>query len=52
MWAYILQFGVVTALLGKAEFEEVILFLSVGFFVAANACNISYIEKQTSFSPL
>lgn len=49
MWAYILQFGVVTALLGKAEFEEVILFLSVGFFVAANACNISYIEKQTSF---
>lgn len=51
MWAYILQFGVVTALLGKAELEEVILFLSVGFFVAANACNI-YIEKQTSFSSL
>lgn len=48
MWAYILQFGVVTALLGKAELEEVILFLSVGFFVAANACNI-YIKSKPHF---
>lgn len=36
MWAYILQFDVVIALLGKAEFEIVILFLSVGFSAAAN----------------
>lgn len=52
MWAYILQFGTVTTLLGKEEFEIVILFLSVVFFVAANACYVSCIEKQTPFPPL
>lgn len=51
MWAYILQFSVVTALLGKAELEEVVLFLSVGFLLQQMPVTSPTLKSKPHFPP-